>query len=250
MSTDHYAGKTTDAINKSGLNQTTVASIYKTNPLLLMNFPRSFLLILFALTLLRFVNQSQASMTYSVDDGVFANHISVGGSGLLLNAFQTVPSGTSLQAVEIAFTNQSPISYAFDIVLFFDPNNDGSLLDGVEIFRESNLTPSSIDQGIFVMFALPAGVDFNVGDWFFIGVEEKDDQELAISTDAMGGNFSWIVTPAPDPAAASLVNTFANISPVFARDLMIRVVAVPEISSSLLVSLGLIFGLRRRNHSC
>lgn len=180
---------------------------------------------------------------YSIDDGVILGGVNISQTGLLLNAFQTGPAGDSITSLEIAFSASSPTSQAFEIILFSDPNGDGSPRDGVELARASATTPAVVTHGAFVTFNFNSPVPVAANQWFFAG-HVSPAVNMAVGIDAAGGAFSYAMWSGTDPATAGTFGTFANLG--VARDYMVRAVGVPEPSGILLLGLGLLSGLTRR----
>ncbi len=182
---------------------------------------------------------------YSIDDGVMTSDASIGAGtpGLLLNAFQTGAAGDSIAAVEIAFSAFSPTSQAFEIILFSDPNGDGSPRDGVELGRASATTPAVVTPGAFVTYNFTSPIPVAASQWFFAGHVEPS-VSLSVGIDAAGGLFSYATWSGTDPVTTVNFGTFASFG--VARDYMVRAVGVPEPSGVLLLGLCALTGLTRR----
>ncbi len=184
---------------------------------------------------------------YSIDDGVLTGSLGIGSGtpGLLLNAFQTGAAGDSIAALEIAFSASSPLSEAFEIILFSDPNGDGSPRDGVELGRASVTTPAVVTPGAFVTYNFTSPIPVAASQWFFAGHVEPS-VNLSVGVDAAGGAFSYATWSGTNPVTTTNFGTFASFGATFARDYMVRAVGVPEPSGMLLLGLCALTGLTRR----
>lgn len=188
-----------------------------------------------------------SAATYALDDGVVANGISIGtgNEGVIVNAFQSVPDAEKIGSISFAFTDSTPVSTAFDIILFSDPNNDANPGDALEIGRLTVMTPEAITAGTFVSYDFLTPITVAAGDWFFAGLVEGAGYSINLGTDAAGGTSTWAAFPGDGFASASSSGTLASFG--IPRDAMIRVEAVPEISTHGLLGIGLLGCVLRRS---
>lgn len=188
-------------------------------------------------------SSSASAATYVIDDNTPTASIGIGLPGFLLNAFQVGTTADSISAVEISFSNVTPPLTAFEIILFSDPNGDGSPRDGVEQARAAVLTPALITPGAFVTYTFNSPVPVSANQWFFAGIVEGSTN-INVNRDGTGGLLSYAAWEGSSPSTANQFGTFASFG--FANDYMVRAVGIPEPSSLALIGIFTLGGMARR----
>jgi hypothetical protein len=205
-----------------------------------------------AATVLLFSSSFLKAATYSIDDGIYVSAVGIGNSslGLMLNSFQSVPDSEYITSLDIAFGPAMPVSSAFEIILFSDPDNNGNPSDSLQLGRAAAVSPATIVPGSFVTFTFNTPIYVPAGQRFFAGAVEGPSYTLAIGLDAAGGSSSWATWPGDNPGTATNIATLASFGNSFAKDAMIRAnaTAVPEPTATVLLFFGaaLAAGKRRR----
>ncbi|GAB2697959.1 hypothetical protein [Aliiglaciecola aliphaticivorans] len=137
---------------------------------------------------------TNASIIYSVDDGIADNSMGLTSGGTMewANQFNAISGGEMITSVEVAF-GQIEDGTAVTVSLYDDVNNDGTP-DDLSLLTSIAGVVSNQNTNIFNMFDI---MDTNVSESFFVSVtitHEANYYPAAFDQSSFNGQ-SWISAP-------------------------------------------------------
>jgi len=193
---------------------------------------------------------SWAGTIYSLDDGTGESTYVAGGVlyWFWYNAYQVVPGGETITAIQLAFHPEAPVGRQMTAYLWRDPNNDGNPADGVVVASAAGTIPGT--GNVFFDFPITP-YTFSPGDWFFAGagIYYEANERISYLDESNSGN-AWVsLNTTNDPN--DLDAFFFDLADIAGGVWMARAVgeaAVPEPQAGVLVmaGLGILVSLRRR----
>jgi hypothetical protein len=192
------------------------------------------------------------SASYQLDSGISTGNAKIGESGVLVNQFTAVAGQETIIGLEIAFLdNPESASQMLNLVVYSDPNNDAIFNDAVLIYSQLASLPA-VPTSAPQTFNFVTGVTFTPGDVFYVGYQELPATNYFVLLDEAGGTRSWAHfgggSPT-DPSSGGTTGRFPDFGGTFAKDALIRAIAIPEpASASALAGAAMLVGvaLRRR----
>ncbi len=162
--------------------------------------------IIFFLAICIMTSSASAAFTYQLDDGSGESSLGCGNCGTIwLNAFQTVPSGTLITDIDIAFGHNGnsdgpPDGTPISVFLWEDPTNDGDPTDAIVVATVSGTVQSS-HTDTFINFVLPTAISLTENEWFFVGFQSTDFAVSRDTTSNAGQSWiaAWNAGEVPDP---------------------------------------------------
>lgn len=197
------------------------------------------------------VLSSAAHAVYVYDDGTFENGIGLTAGGPMVWANQfTVEAGLeSITGAGIAFDAGAALTTAapFTVVLWSDPNGDGSPVDATILASVNVGVPANWATEAYTNFSFAAPVNLTVGQNFFLGISMNHAAgtfPAAIDQTSTAGK-SWIGLAADWTGTTGVIDTFG-----FPGNWAIRGTAQPVPEPATMAALGLgIAAIARRRKS-